>query len=197
MVQCDVAECTEEGKSQCARCKQRFYCTAACQQKDWRAHKKECKRITANAGPRAGPPPPISPLGHILNRFSGNSQPMSATARFFEPLFGYTAAEPARVYRDLVNAYRALRLGAHANAYRVPPALQNMEFGDWMDRLGGLGVLPDWWDKEVNGKGLEIYVREDAWGRLDRDITSDELQADVKKRMMSLEMIVEKVLDNA
>ncbi|PNW75768.1 hypothetical protein CHLRE_12g561350v5 [Chlamydomonas reinhardtii] len=38
----------------CSRCRQRWYCSEACQVKDWRAgHKAECKRLAAEAGAEA------------------------------------------------------------------------------------------------------------------------------------------------
>ncbi|KAJ6551756.1 hypothetical protein B0H19DRAFT_1073395 [Mycena capillaripes] len=199
MVQCDVPECTEEGKSQCGRCKQRFYCSVACQQKAWPAHKEECKRLTSKAKANAAPSPPaqMSPFGQMFNMFTGLSQPMSATAKFFEPMFGYTAADPDLVYKDLVNAYRLLRLGSHLNAYRVPPALQGIEFSDWMARVARLDILPKWWDEGVNGTGIEAYAREDMWGRLDRVVTKEEVEARAQKRLVSLQMIVEKIVDNS
>ncbi|KAF7368830.1 N-lysine methyltransferase SMYD2 [Mycena venus] len=194
MVQCNGAECTEEGKSQCGRCKKSFYCSAKCQQKDWSAHKKECKRLTTNATPS---PPQISPFPQIFNILSGTSTPMSATAVFFAPMFGYTATNPEPVYKDLVNAYRLLRLGAHLNAHRVPPALQGIDFADWMDRITLAKVLPEWWDAAVNGAGIETYTREDAWGRLDRVVTREEVAANAQKRLMTLEMMVERILNNS
>lgn len=134
----------------------------------------------------------------MFNIFTGASEPMSATAKFFDPMFGYTAAEPGRVYKDLVNAYRLLRLGAHANAHRVPAALRGIGFGEWMARVARVGVLPRWWDGEVNGAGIEVYAREDAWGRIDRVVTKEEVKASVaRQRVLSLEMIVEKVLNNS
>ncbi|KAJ6517272.1 hypothetical protein C8R47DRAFT_1312814 [Mycena vitilis] len=46
MVQeCARVECSEEGKMRCAKCKRYFYCSAECQHKDWRTHKKECKPL--------------------------------------------------------------------------------------------------------------------------------------------------------
>ncbi|KAJ7244430.1 hypothetical protein B0H12DRAFT_1325625, partial [Mycena haematopus] len=193
MVQCNEAGCAEEGKSQCGRCKERFYCSAECQRKDWPAHKKECKRPKTN--PRPPPPQPSlgSPYGQTFNMLSGLSQPMSATAHFFEPMFGYSAANPEQVYKDLVNAYRVLILGAHANANRVPSALRKIDFKEWMERIERAKVLPNWWDAEVNGAGLETYTLQDTWGRLDRAVTRAELERDAKKRIVSLGMMVEKV----
>ncbi|KAF8218121.1 hypothetical protein K438DRAFT_2007001 [Mycena galopus ATCC 62051] len=196
MVQCNGGDCAEEGKSQCGRCKQRFYCSAKCQQKDWSAHKKECKRLPkASRGPSW--PQSISPFGQTFNIFSGLSAPMSETTKFFDPMFGYTAAKPAVVYKDLVNAYRLLRLGAHANAHRVPQSLQGIEFNDWMERATRTQVLPEWWDAEVNGAGIETYTREDAWGMIDRDVTRAEIATNAQKRIISLEMMVEKIVNNS
>lgn len=161
---------------------------------DWSAHKKACKKPAAAAGPGA---PAMSPFGEVFNIFSGASTPMSATADFFAPMFGYTAADPTLVYKDLVNAYRLLRLGAHANAYRVLPVLQNIEFSDWMDRVTRAELLPKWWDKEVNNAGIEAYAREDDWGRLDRDVTKEEIRAHVGKRLISLEMMVERIVNSS
>eukprot|EP00198_Chlamydomonas_reinhardtii_P013805 XP_001703142.1 predicted protein [Chlamydomonas reinhardtii] len=40
--------------NKCSRCRQRWYCSEACQVKDWRAgHKAECKRLAAEAGAEA------------------------------------------------------------------------------------------------------------------------------------------------
>ncbi|KAJ7449184.1 hypothetical protein FB451DRAFT_1375088 [Mycena latifolia] len=192
MVQCASTECSNEGVSQCGRCKQRFYCGAECQQKDWPAHKKNCKRPNA-------PPPQMSPFGQMFNMFSGLSAPMSSSAEFFLPMFGYTAARPELVYADLVNSYRLLRLGSHQNAGRVTPAVQGMEFGEWMDRVTSTGILPEWWDAEVHRAGIETYAREDALGRLDRVVSREEIRDSLDKpaRMMSLEMMVERVINSS
>ncbi|KAJ7434522.1 hypothetical protein B0H11DRAFT_2118305 [Mycena galericulata] len=192
MVQCAAADCTQEGISKCGRCKQQFYCGSECQAKEWPSHKKQCK--PPNTTPSSAQ---ISPFGQTFNMFSGSSAPMSASASFFLPMFGYTAAKPELVYADLVNTYRLLRLGAHGTAERVPPALQNMDFSAWMDRVVRSGILPDWWDAEVHRAGIETYAREDAWGRLDRVVSRDEIRASLAKpaRMLSLEMMVERVLN--
>ncbi|KAJ7080587.1 hypothetical protein B0H15DRAFT_856481 [Mycena belliarum] len=191
MVQCAVAECTEEGKSQCGRCKQRFYCSADCQQKDWKVHKKNCKSPAATSAQ-------LSPFGQVFNKFSGQSAPMSSTALFFDPMFGYTAARPELVYADLVNAYRLLRLGSHSNATRVSPTVQNMEFGEWMERVVSTGLLPEWWEADVHRAGIDAYTREDAWGRLDRTVSRDEIRNSLDKpaRVISLEMMVERIMNN-
>ncbi|KAJ7148760.1 hypothetical protein C8R43DRAFT_516496 [Mycena crocata] len=197
MVQCAIAGCTQEGISQCGKCKKRFYCTADCQQKDWPEHKKQCKR--PNASPTPGPTPTMSPFGQMFNMFSGSSTPMSSNAVFFDPMFGYTADKPELVYADLVNAYRLLRLGSHSTASAVPPTVQNMEFSEWMERITRSGVLPKWWDADVNGAGIDTYSHEDAWGRLDRVVSRDEICDSLVKRarVMSLEMIIERIVTNA
>ncbi|KAJ7171081.1 hypothetical protein C8R46DRAFT_1087613 [Mycena filopes] len=183
MVECAAANCTEDGKSQCSRCKSRFYCSPACQQRDWPAHKAECKRLVAIANA------PISSLGHILNP-DGTSNPMSNVGDFFNPMFGYTPAHPETVYKDIVSAYHVLRLGAHPNAPRVSAAMQGMPFSEWMERFLRVGILPSWWDTEVNGAGIEAYTREDAFGRLDRDVKIEELSPRSR-----LGMIVERILN--
>jgi hypothetical protein len=158
--------------------------------KDWSAHKKDCQRPKAS-------PIPVSPFGQMFNIFSGLSAPMSTTAQFFEPMFGYTKEKPTLVYADLVNAYRLLRLGAHGNASRVPSAAQSMEFSEWMEKATRTNLLPEWWDPEANGAGIDTYTREDAWGRLDRVISRDEISASLEKkaRMLSLEMMVERIVN--
>jgi hypothetical protein len=133
----------------------------------------------------------------MFNIFSGASEPMSAKMFFFDPMFGYSAANPEPVYKDLVNAYRLLRLGAHGNAHRVAPALKGINFKDWMDRVERAKVLPDWWDAAVNGPGIEAYTSEDAWGRLDRVVTRQEVATNAQKRLMSLEMMVERIVNNS
>ncbi|KAJ7255418.1 hypothetical protein C8J57DRAFT_608534 [Mycena rebaudengoi] len=195
MVQCALPECNEEGKSQCGRCKSAFYCGSDCQQKDWSTHKKQCKR--PNATPASPPVQPVSPYGQVYNRFSGLSTPMSATADFFAPIFGYTAAHPKRVYTDLVNSYRILRLGAHKNAALVSAELQNIDFGGWMERVIRAGILPEWWDADVHRTGIDAYTREDVWGRLDRVVTPDEIRNSLDKptQIMGLEMMVERIMN--
>ncbi|KAF7377914.1 hypothetical protein MSAN_00215200 [Mycena sanguinolenta] len=190
MVQCNAAGCAQEGKNQCARCKQRFYCGAECQQKDWPTHKKKCKRP-------APIDPPLSAYGQTFNVLTRLSNPMSATATFFAPMFGYTSTSPEKVYKDLVNAYRMLRLGAHMNASRVPSALQEIDFKEWMERIGRARVLPAWWDAEVNSAGLEAYTSQDTWGRLDRTVTRTEIEGDAQKRMYTLGMMIERVLNSS
>jgi hypothetical protein len=45
VVSCDTAGCSNTGKMQvCGGCKQRNYCSRACQQKDWAEHKKVCQK---------------------------------------------------------------------------------------------------------------------------------------------------------
>ncbi|KAJ7441149.1 hypothetical protein FB451DRAFT_1466631 [Mycena latifolia] len=195
MVQCAILHCSEEGKSQCARCKSVFYCGADCQKKDWPTHKRHCKRANATTPNMA----PMSPYGYTFNVFSGRSIPLSSTVEFFSPSFGYVAASPALVYADLVNAYRLLRLGAHDNATLVSCALQGIDFGEWMARVTGSGILPEWWDAEVHTAGIEVYAREDAWGRLDRAVTRDEISASLAKcsEIMRLEMIVERIMNTS
>ncbi|KAJ7080595.1 hypothetical protein B0H15DRAFT_856509 [Mycena belliarum] len=192
MVQCGAKDCTQDGQSQCGRCKRRFYCSVECQHKDWPAHKNDCRRPGA-------PAMEISPLGQMFNIFSGQSTPLSSKARFFAPVFGYTSAHPERVYADVVNAYRLLRLGAHLNAGRMPLALRDMAFGEWMERVAGAGILPEWWDADVHRAGIEAYVHEDAWGRLDRIVSRDEIRAtvDPPARIMSLEMMIERVMNSS
>ncbi|KAJ6461091.1 hypothetical protein C8R45DRAFT_1029155 [Mycena sanguinolenta] len=187
MVQCNAAACAQEGKNQCTRCKQRFYCGAGCQQKDWPSHKKECKRPTS---------PPPSPYGQTFDVFTRLTKPISDTAIFFDSIFGYSSASPENVYKDLVNAYRMLRLGAHRNADRVPSALQEIDFKGWMERIARAQVLPEWWNAEVNGAGLEAYTSQDTWGRLDRTVTRAEIEGNAQKRMFSLGMMIEKVLNS-
>ncbi|KAJ6461083.1 hypothetical protein C8R45DRAFT_538256 [Mycena sanguinolenta] len=201
MVECNAAGCAQEGQSQCTRCKQRFYCGVECQQKDWPAHKKECKRpgANANAGSSSSQTrsqPTLSyPYGQILMP-DGSIVPMSYNAKFWAPMFGYTSANPESVYKDLVNAYRVLRLGAHLNASLVSSALQEIDFTEWMERVVRAQMLPEWWDAEVNGAGLERYTSQDAWGRLDRTVTRAELESDppTLKRMNSFGMMIENAL---
>ncbi|KAK7052468.1 N-lysine methyltransferase SMYD2 [Favolaschia claudopus] len=199
--ECNAAECKEEGISQCARCKQRFYCGSECQLKDWPTHKQECKRLTTNAqtgpAPSSSPRPHFSPFGQMFHPdYPGGSIPMSMNTKFFDPMFGYTAQDPKRIYKELVNAYRLLRLNAHSNARSVSPELQNMEFKGWMERVMRVGMLPEWWDAEVNGAGIDEYAREDEWGRLDRVLSREEIKADAQMRLMSLEMMIERVMLN-
>ncbi|KAJ7729792.1 hypothetical protein B0H16DRAFT_1586389 [Mycena metata] len=190
MAKCAAPDCTNEGKSQCGRCKQRFYCGAECQRNDWAAHKAECKRLTAIANA------PMSPFGQMFNVLDGSSRPMSNEAHFFDEMFGYTAADPKRVYKDLVTAYHLLRLGAHSMAPRVSAAMQGMDFNEWMERVARAGVLPHWWNTEVNGAGIETFTREDAYGRLDREVTVEEVRGQ-GPRLLALEMMVERIVNKS
>lgn len=109
-------------------------------------------------------------------------------------MFGYTAADPARVYRDIVSTYRVLRVGAHANASLVSPVVQNMEFSEWMDRVVRARILPEWWDAKLHGAGIETYAREDEWGRLDRVMSREEIRDSLDKPHR-IEMIVERIVN--
>ncbi|KAJ6555083.1 hypothetical protein DFH09DRAFT_1365800 [Mycena vulgaris] len=159
---------------------------------NWSAHKKKCKFPYT-------PQVQVSPFGQTFNMMSGLSAPLSSTGQFFAPMFGYKARNPERVYADLVNAFRLLRLGSHLNAARVPPEVQNMEFSEWMDKVTRAGIPPAWWDADVHRAGIDAYTREDAWGRLDRVVSRDEIRDSLEKpgRMMGLEMMVERIVNGA
>merc|ERR1719235_1821658 len=63
---CGNPGCSKPGLLQCSQCGQKAYCSVECQQKDWPAHKAECKRIAAarSANPAAaaaGAPSPLPP----------------------------------------------------------------------------------------------------------------------------------------
>ncbi|KAJ7202016.1 hypothetical protein GGX14DRAFT_654504 [Mycena pura] len=162
---------------------------------DGPVHKKQCKIPGATPPPTA--PPSMSPYGVVIldTSLSDECIPMSTKMRCFATMFGYTAANPEPVYADLVDAYRLLRLGAHLNEERVS-ALQSTAFDGWIERMAHSGALPEWWDADVNGAGLDKYVRKDGWGSLDRAVSRDDIQRRVNKRILTLEMLVERVLNH-
>ena len=47
---CQNGECGENGTLKCSRCKSVRYCSKSCQGKDWKNHKKICKRSVAGSG---------------------------------------------------------------------------------------------------------------------------------------------------
>ncbi|KAJ7143700.1 hypothetical protein C8R44DRAFT_138939 [Mycena epipterygia] len=195
MAQCAASDCTQQGNSRCGRCKARAYCSLECQKKDWSKHKKQCQSHSKGA---EKPKFNQSPFGTMFNIFSGLAAPISSRGVFFAPMFGYTADRSALVYADLVNAYRLMRMGSHLNAARITSDVQNMDFSEWLDRVERAGILPEWWTAQVNRRGIEVYAREDEWGSLDRDVSRDEIRDSLDKpqRMMVLEMMVERVVDN-
>ncbi|KAJ7088399.1 hypothetical protein B0H15DRAFT_841219 [Mycena belliarum] len=196
MTQCAIPQCTAEGTSQCSRCKSAYYCGADCQKKDWSSHKRQCEYNDATPNTIAP-----SPYAYIYNIFSGRSTPLSTGGDFFSPTFGYTEANPALVYADLVSAYRILRLGAHANAARVSAELQGMSFEEWMARVARVGLLPEWWNAEVHGTGIETYASKDAWGRIDRAVTVREICESLpgmhKCGMVRLALMVERIINRS
>ncbi|KAJ7062333.1 hypothetical protein C8F01DRAFT_1230725 [Mycena amicta] len=159
--------------------------------KDWPLHKKICGKDPKSRNI-------ASPYGMIISR-EGRVQPVSCgTEAWFAPMFGFTPDKPTKVYEEIVDAYRMLGLRAHLNASRVPAALEKMDFSEWMSRLSAGGVLPEWWDVEVNGAGLDKYTKEDAWGRLDRIVSEEEFtrRANTKQgqHLMRLGMLLESVV---
>lgn len=44
---CGCPSCQKPGTSMCSQCQTKAYCSVECQQKDWSAHKVDCKRIAA------------------------------------------------------------------------------------------------------------------------------------------------------
>jgi hypothetical protein len=39
---CAAAMCSKDGTLRCSRCKNQYYCSAACQKADWKTHKASC-----------------------------------------------------------------------------------------------------------------------------------------------------------
>ncbi|KAF7377908.1 hypothetical protein MSAN_00214500 [Mycena sanguinolenta] len=109
------------------------------------ASKRTGRPIKKSANGR-GPTPTLD-RRQLINP-DGSFMPMSYNLILWDPMFGYTSANPETVYKDLVNAYRVLRLGAHLNASRVSSALREIDFKEWMERVVRAQMLPEWWDAE-------------------------------------------------
>jgi hypothetical protein len=122
---------------------------------------------------------------------------MSDNAKFFTPIFGYSADKPEMVYADLVNAYRILRAGTYEGGAKVRPP-SAMPFEAWIDRVERAGILPGWWDAQASRNGLLRYSEEDDWGRLDRQVTAMDIRNSLSPpgRIMGLEMMIERVLNS-
>ena len=42
---CNLSSCSSTGSKRCTRCWQVGYCSRDCQEKDWKVHKKDCKKV--------------------------------------------------------------------------------------------------------------------------------------------------------
>ncbi|PBL01958.1 hypothetical protein ARMGADRAFT_233531 [Armillaria gallica] len=200
MVQCSEGDCSTEATHRCSRCKERVYCSAECQAKDWPTHKTQCKKVTTQPGaqPNSSLPPgymmgplgPMSMLGSTYNLATGLSTPASSNALFFSEMFGYKAECPERIYSEIVDTYRIFRSGDYLQA--TGPS--SMPFEEYVTKVEKSGILPGWW-KEENRDGLLKFSKEDEWGNLERQVTKEEIKNHLDKPayMLTYEMMIERI----
>ncbi|KAK0467790.1 uncharacterized protein EV420DRAFT_427992 [Desarmillaria tabescens] len=200
MVQCSETDCNTEATQRCSRCKERVYCSVECQAKDWPTHKTQCKKVAAQPGAQSnsslppgymtGPLGSMSMLGTIYNPMTGVSTPASSKSHFFADMFGYKADCPERVYSEIVDTYRIFRSGE----YLQGTGPSSMSFEEFVAKAEKSGILPDWW-KEENRDGLLKFSKEDEWGKLERQVTKEDIKNHLDKpaRMLSLEMMIERI----
>lgn len=66
------------------------------------------------------------------------------------------------------------------------------EWYSWFEKAPGDKGLPEWWEPRHKEELME-YAREDEYGRLDRDVTLEEMERRAGKKIMTLGMMIDSI----